>query len=660
MKKLSLCLFCFFMVLSLSACGKTMEKKTKNSANQVFDYHLEHVVSFAEKDGNIWTICEDSEEAVCYDRKGKKVDSIELGEGEHSNLILYKNSLFAFTFTEEGPKLTEYDFQTKKRSVSSLPEKITGAASMAVTDDAVYLIYFKEDYEAREENFEDYSYMGEYAVMIDRASYEEQKLDIDHAIAFYQISDTKLMYYAHDNKGYYFTIYDTLKHAFGKKNYNNLPKYVFSFAADEAEKNIFYTDSSDRRLVTVPVKETGQKTEFVNRIMAGSGNAIQYEKGNVYILDNITESMMRVNVSENLEKNRELTMYRTMSMEDPYGCGYTIHTEMLDEDEFALSVMAGDRDYDLCMIETKESKSGEIRDKGAFYPLNDIPGVKEYLDSCHAYIRETALDQNGDIWMLPIAVNIPFLLYNENACTENGIRMSDLKDVRRLLEIADRLYSNPDLRTWYSLNGYQMQQYMLNQYNADLIKNEEISYAAPEFQTVCELMKEHPADTDESLHTWLEPSSQYDETGQYYEKLIFALSHYYDLGSYDAEAYEKLRALPLPELSEKKNRYYGTCTCLSVNPNSENLEEALNFISAFCRYMLDREDTYLFKDRKKLPFSGSALSADIYEIYKKGDITFELPEEIFWNTYQMYQDNKIVFSEMAKELKRKVEMYVHE
>lgn len=170
MKKLFLCLFCFFILFNLSACGKSAVKKTKNSGNQIFDYHLEHVVSFAEKDENIWTVCEDSEEAVCYDRKGKKVDSIKLGEGEHSNLILYKNSLFAFTFTEEGPKLTEYDFQTKKRSVSGLPEKITGAVSMAVTDDAVYLIYFKDDYEVREENFEDYSYMGECAVMIDRVT----------------------------------------------------------------------------------------------------------------------------------------------------------------------------------------------------------------------------------------------------------------------------------------------------------------------------------------------------------------------------------------------------------------------------------------------------------------------------------------------------------
>ena len=114
MKKLFLCLFCFFILFNLSACGKSAVKKTKNSGNQIFDYHLEHVVSFAEKDENIWTVCEDSEEAVCYDRKGKKVDSIKLGEGEHSNLILYKNSLLPLHLQRKDQSSRNMIFRRKR------------------------------------------------------------------------------------------------------------------------------------------------------------------------------------------------------------------------------------------------------------------------------------------------------------------------------------------------------------------------------------------------------------------------------------------------------------------------------------------------------------------------------------------------------------------
>ena len=38
-----------------------------------------------------------------------------------------------------------------------------------------------------------------------------------------------------------------------------------------------------------------------------------------------------------------------------------------------------DKDYDLCIGSTYDSASQVMKDSESFYPLNDIPGVEEYL-----------------------------------------------------------------------------------------------------------------------------------------------------------------------------------------------------------------------------------------------------------------------------------------
>ena len=137
------------------------------------------------------------------------------------------------------------------------------------------------------------------------------------------------------------------------------------------------------------------------------------------------------------------------------------------------------------------------------------------------------------------------------------------------------------------------------------------------------------------------------------------MSHYYELNGFGEIQHSKLRASKLPAITENAGNM-GTCVYLSVNPNSEHLEDTLTYISAYCKYLLKKSESLYFKEAKNRECTDSELTQDLNRIYENGVICFELPDEIFWEDYFDYQDGVISFEEMTEELNRKVQMYLNE
>lgn len=63
-----------------------------------------------------------------------------------------------------------------------------------------------------------------------------------------------------------------------------------------------------------------------------------------------------------------------------------------------------------------------LREKGLFYPLNEVAGIQEYLDACFPYVKEAATDEDGNVWMLPVTVDIRSLLVSREAADKAIIR----------------------------------------------------------------------------------------------------------------------------------------------------------------------------------------------------------------------------------------------
>lgn len=78
-----------------------------------------------------------------------------------------------------------------------------------------------------------------------------------------------------------------------------------------------------------------------------------------------------------------------------------IESKKLSAEEFSLTVMSQDKNYDVCMINSSQDYSANIKSKGSFYPLNDVPGVAEYLDKCFPYVKEAAYTESGKYGCCP-------------------------------------------------------------------------------------------------------------------------------------------------------------------------------------------------------------------------------------------------------------------
>ncbi len=169
---------------------------------------------------------------------------------------------------------------------------------------------------------------------------------------------------------------------------------------------------------------------------------------------------------------------------EPFGCGRTIKSKMLSSDEFALSVLSQDSNYDLCILSSDCDFSYNVRDKGSFYALNDVEGASEYIDKCFPAMKSTAINEDGEMWALPINLTAYCVIYNEKNCTEYGIDAESLS-FDELVELAIEMYSADPLRTDISVDPRVVCELAMTDY----LSGSNTDFNSEEFRSVAEYCK---------------------------------------------------------------------------------------------------------------------------------------------------------------------------
>ena len=173
MKKSVFMLGIIIIICSLSGCQNKEMEESNETSGEAFYYGLESVESFT-TDGEDIIVSHQGQPIIeRYNELGEKIEEIDFGVGNHTNLVVVKDDILAFTYSENGLKITEYSKKDKKVEQHSLPFQSGGGLSMAATESKIYLIYWNdeniaEDAEEDMWNDSDYTYMGEQAVVIDR------------------------------------------------------------------------------------------------------------------------------------------------------------------------------------------------------------------------------------------------------------------------------------------------------------------------------------------------------------------------------------------------------------------------------------------------------------------------------------------------------------
>lgn len=373
------------------------------------------------------------------------------------------------------------------------------------------------------------------------------------------------------------------------------------------------------------------------------------QNGFVFLLGmNDTSVEKRLCMANIIRNNKEIRILTDDSSNDfPYGCGYQMTTISAAPDEFALKVLAGDDDFDLFVLDTRNDCAYNLKENGAFYDLNKVEGVKEYLDACFPYIKELAYNEDGDIWMIPVDVDIPGFAYNREFCKERGVDYTSM-DYMEFMEFIEKTEATESKKICISISS--ILESMLMQY---LSKYD--TFDTELFRS--HIRKLRQIYTDATTWGYTNSFGQRMEDGTPIE---FYLDYVYNSEEFERKAEDAVVSWAyapsgFPKLEEDISDV-GTITLLAVNPKSDNLKETLQYVTEYCRYMLTVQNSFLLKEESTYTME-NAFVKDLYQLMAGGTVEFRMSDEVYENTLWDYLEGENGLEEAIAEIERKMKIY---
>lgn len=685
-------LFYTLFCLLLTACSKHESRTVDNLTEGHYVYPVDNYSSyfdvtedgvlyysqFEETEDMVDYLGEDGEMVQSYGRKlmihgmdleGNIIETIDMANKWFSDFLYMKGKIYYYNINsvecdhdvaagehDHGSSVTFYEYTIETKETKTLLQKdhITSIKEMRIVRDKLY--YLAQDDTLLGKvyalaNNEIYVYGGEVLGMYDLATAKVYDLPIDFPVYFAATLDHNIMVYAHDShRGYYFQEYNTTNGELADKIYKDLGG-INQFSIFNQKNEIIYTYSGSSMNIAVSTLKEDSPIRDIIPYAYGA----QYITSKEYIyfsngmrgnrIERITPAAY-VRTGATIRMISNTNLYYT-----PFGCGYSIIKEYPDEQSFALSVLSQDRDYDMFLMSSRDSVSENIRDKGTFYPLNAVPGVEKYINQCFPYLQDAATNEDGDIWMIPIAVDVPVVIYNELQCKEYGLDFTQALGIEEFASALAKLRSNKDVEHLFNISSYIIAENEFHQYLQESKQLDE-----EEYERVALLLKEsfnYLRDT--SIAQRATAVNELLNNGTI-DKLLFNVDYYYD-SQVRLTGNSSLRASRLPTMNQNDSSV-ATCLYLSVNPASKNLSSALDYISSLCDYIPQLSNHMLFKDRNR--YSQSQFNDDLYEIYQNSEVVFTLPTDLYWSDFNRYLQDEIEVEEFVKESSRKIDIYLKE
>lgn len=652
----------FFLILLCCGCGKTEEKEQRKVLSEAIDLYKGESIVLAyavDEEGNLYTVGNpsDKENGYClyqYDKdqnllwkypfdasvsevdalavKGRTVyfaanNQVQPGKGRYK-------SLYALNMdTKEVTTLAEYTFYDRIHQ-------------MILQDERLYLLGAK-DYSVspqRPGGSNGYSFYEDRLVYYCMEDKETYAIGIKYPIRIALADNGSLMIHAYmEKEGYQILQYDI-----AQDSAETVAKfesyYVKDFAICHDGKDLIYSyNYNSRGLVLAAMDNLENETELCpdNWIRRIVDTKLLYKDGNVYLL-NEENYIMRFALAD-VYRGSETIRYISPSYEidEPYGCGYTMQRQELSEEKFVLKVLAQDSDYDLCLIDTLQSSSHNLKKNGVFYPLNDVPGVEEYLDRCFPYVKEAATKEDGTIWMLPIAVYMPGLVVQEETLLELGV---DLQRNMTWTEFSSVIAAmTPEETELISLSQTVCAMLFFQQYFGKYNSIDQEVFR----QNVSALQKI-------SSDLWIRP---YREDKRYLFYYIRYMRDY--VNPFVKEYYygENAKVYLMPKLS-KDDVNTATCILLAINPASSHLEETLDFIADYAAWQMAEKQAPLFF-KEPVPAAGS-FEEEVYNLYQNGEIAYTVESDAYMEGFYEMLDGKKGLEEYIKDTEQKIRIYFGE
>lgn len=620
-------------------------------------------------DGIVYALDDTYHKIYEYDSSGAKVHDYVISEENIITSFCYDNGKLYYINLN---CLNEYDLEKQE---SKVLYTFTGDdfafQGMSVVDDCIFLMrlnqYQEEQMEVRYDEEDEYVYQGEELLCYIISKQEIEQINIPNIKFMNKKNEHELLIYAYDDEGgFYFTTYDINKKAIQRKYYTDMQLGTINdIAYDETldkllcanYEGIFSTSFEDLGSQTFMYHGTGTMRGY---------NSLQYQKGYTYyvVSENEEKSVIRLENEIFIKETPVLKGYTTSSFLNPRVNGYQVDIEEVYDDEMATILLAGDSDYDFAIISSSSQLAENIRRVGAYHPLNSLPEVNTLLNDCFDYIKDAATDENGSIWMVPVELSCPVLIYNQKLLSQYNIDFTSLTIYEKLIETIVDLPK--DGIPMYRFPYYLMTADITNKYVANYaIIDNESNFHSDLFRTYLEIMNQYDTrvNNDEIIFSTFDLNGNVHEkmdSKEYYSNILFDMCRSYVTNDYgfDYDQYEEFRAIEMPSLKEgDKLHSAAECYFIIMNPNSKKIKWTESYIEKVCESIHNDSTTYLLKDNC---FTDCLLKEDIHNIIANAKIVFEYPYEILSDEMRAYRLEGQSYEETVSEIERKMDMYLNE
>ena len=632
----------------------------------------------ARKDFEFFTII------TAYDMDTNRIDDIHM-EGFAHNLrdIAVSDGIMYYTITHDSPvkpggmTVNSYNIETGEHTMLEAPTTMftepDAVKKLAVLNGKLYILGVHEDYinvdfelwegnplwpVTRQDGSLDYFGGHDYEGRI-LASYDLQSGDMeivfDDLITDFALTPGGLiMVQAYDSMGgTYFTELDPVTNVIGERVYRDIPS-LKEFATDGY--GIMFNVSAGGEpilpgnLYYWPLgADSGVSTLVSRSVMLPWISNITYRDGFTYYLgsDNVTGhiTLERVKNSAFIDFAPPIQVVGVNMPSDFPKLGHGISFAVQSSDEFALNILSQGAAYDIAIIRTSQDFAHNIRQQGSFYPLGGVPGVQEFLDAAFPYVKDAATDNNGNIWMLPISVDVPGIIYHTENTRAVGIDFAGARNVGDVIE-------NVRMGAAHDRSGqsYQFATHsLLRAGTAEYLRNN-VSLDTPEFREMAESIKGFVNERT----GWGSPMPFLSPDHTPNPRFLF------DNLSSQTSAHlinrDDLSIAPLTGIGGGLTP--AEAVFLVVNPNSDRLDKTLEYISHLAGYLLEAKDGGMLADPES--YSSSEYAIRRYELYANAEIHFNIPAEVFAEVFDRYLRDEISLDTMITEAGRKLAMYLGE
>jgi hypothetical protein len=331
-------------------------------------------------------------------------------------------------------------------------------------------------------------------------------------------------------------------------------------------------------------------------------------------------------------------------------------------------ILSVDNEYDLLLLDSFSTLPKSIRDKGAFYALDENVSVQEYLSSCFDYVKDTAIAKDGHIWMIPLESECLYYVYNEVNCKDQNISFeSPMSEMYRKTE---ELLNNHNLDGLYNISFMMEAAERFWRYvdTYGITADNSINFHTPLFEELSKDMISVWDEDNPAFITWANAGDYaYAVTGDYhnlegveayYEKFLFEF-HRSPIDIQTIPDLEHIRATNILSVSDiYKNPVY--TKFLVVNPKSDNLYTTMQYVSALCDKIKTKPYNFLLKDITVHGENTTQLIKDLHQIYSNGIININWSFETIQDVYISYLRGEISLDEYMDELERRFSAYLQE